>query len=52
MTRSCISAPLGVVPPLGAVLILLILRLVRGGGRWRGGWGRRWAVAGDDTSGA
>lgn len=29
---------------IGAILILLILRLVRGGGgRWSGGgWGRRW----------
>ena len=28
---------------IGAVLLLLILRLVRGGGRWRGaGWRGRW----------
>jgi len=30
---------------IGAVLLLLVMRLVRGGGwgsSWRGGWGRRW----------
>ena len=27
---------------LGAVVLLLIIRLVRGGGGWRGSWGRRW----------
>ena len=27
---------------IGAVLLLLILRLVRGGGRWRTGWAGRW----------
>lgn len=30
---------------IGAVLLLLVMRLVRGGGwrsRWRGGWGQRW----------
>jgi uncharacterized membrane protein YeaQ/YmgE (transglycosylase-associated protein family) len=31
---------------IGAILLLLVVRLVRGGGgwgsRWRGGWGRRW----------
>ncbi len=28
---------------IGAVLLLLVLRVVRGGGRWNsGGWGRRW----------
>ena len=31
---------------LGAILLLLVVRLVRGGGgfgsSWRGGWGRRW----------
>jgi hypothetical protein len=38
---------------IGAILLLLIVRLFRGGGwgsnwgggwgsRWRGGWGRRW----------
>jgi uncharacterized membrane protein YeaQ/YmgE (transglycosylase-associated protein family) len=30
---------------IGAMLLLLIVRLFRGGGwgsRWRGGWGRRW----------
>jgi len=32
---------------IGALVLLLILRLVRGGGRWNsgwgwGGWGRRW----------
>ena len=26
---------------IGALTLLLVLRLVRGGG-WRGGWGRRW----------
>jgi uncharacterized membrane protein YeaQ/YmgE (transglycosylase-associated protein family) len=28
---------------VGAVLLLLVLRLVRGGGRWRGGSGSRWS---------
>ena len=31
---------------IGAVLLLLLVRLLRGGGgfgsSWRGGWGRRW----------
>jgi uncharacterized membrane protein YeaQ/YmgE (transglycosylase-associated protein family) len=31
---------------IGALVLLLIIRLVRGGGgwgaRWSGGWGRRW----------
>ena len=27
---------------IGAVLLLLVIRLVRGGGGWRGSWGRRW----------
>jgi uncharacterized membrane protein YeaQ/YmgE (transglycosylase-associated protein family) len=31
---------------IGAVLLLFVVRLVRGGGgrgnRWSGGWGRRW----------
>src|ERR1043166_9926279 len=27
---------------VGALILLLIIRLVRGGGRWRGGWGGRW----------
>ena len=31
---------------IGAILLLLVVRLVRGGGgwgsRWSGGWGRRW----------
>jgi uncharacterized membrane protein YeaQ/YmgE (transglycosylase-associated protein family) len=28
---------------IGAVLLLLVIRLVRGGGRWgRGGWGGSW----------
>jgi uncharacterized membrane protein YeaQ/YmgE (transglycosylase-associated protein family) len=29
---------------IGALILLLILRLVRGGGRWNSGWGwgRRW----------
>jgi uncharacterized membrane protein YeaQ/YmgE (transglycosylase-associated protein family) len=27
---------------VGALLLLLVLRLVRGGGRWRSGWGGRW----------
>ncbi len=31
---------------IGAILLLLIVRLVQGrggwGSRWRGGWGRRW----------
>jgi uncharacterized membrane protein YeaQ/YmgE (transglycosylase-associated protein family) len=30
---------------IGAILLLLVLRLIRGGGwgnRWHGGWGRRW----------
>jgi uncharacterized membrane protein YeaQ/YmgE (transglycosylase-associated protein family) len=41
----------GIVPAIinatvGALLLLLVIRLVRGGGRWRrswiGNWGRRW----------
>jgi uncharacterized membrane protein YeaQ/YmgE (transglycosylase-associated protein family) len=27
---------------IGALILLLIIRLVRGGGGWRGRWGRRW----------
>ena len=27
---------------VGAVILLLIIRLVRGGGAWRGAWSRRW----------
>ena len=28
---------------IGAILLLLVIRLVRGGGNWQGaGWGRRW----------
>jgi hypothetical protein len=29
---------------IGALILLLIIKLVRGGGgsRWRGNWGRRW----------
>ena len=27
---------------IGALILLLIIRLVRGGGGWRGSWGRRW----------
>ena len=27
---------------IGALILLLIIRLVRGGGGWRGGWSRRW----------
>src|SRR5579872_2358346 len=27
---------------IGALLLLVVIRLIRGGGRWRGGWGRRW----------
>ena len=27
---------------IGALILLLIIRLVRGGGGWRGTWGRRW----------
>jgi uncharacterized membrane protein YeaQ/YmgE (transglycosylase-associated protein family) len=28
---------------IGAILLLLVVRLVRGGGSWEGnGWGRRW----------
>src|SRR6202140_5311217 len=27
---------------IGAVVLLLIIKLVRGGGGWRGRWGRRW----------
>jgi uncharacterized membrane protein YeaQ/YmgE (transglycosylase-associated protein family) len=29
---------------VGALLLLLVLRLFRGGGRWRGGWARRWGI--------
>src|SRR6266403_5459626 len=27
---------------IGAVLLLFIIKLVRGGGRWRSGWGGGW----------
>ena len=27
---------------IGALILLLVLRLIRGGGRWQAGWGRRW----------
>lgn len=27
---------------IGALILLLIIKLVRGGGGWRGNWGRRW----------
>jgi uncharacterized membrane protein YeaQ/YmgE (transglycosylase-associated protein family) len=27
---------------IGALILLLIMRLIRGGGGWRGRWGRRW----------
>jgi uncharacterized membrane protein YeaQ/YmgE (transglycosylase-associated protein family) len=27
---------------IGAVLLLFVIRLVRGRGRWSTGWGRRW----------
>jgi uncharacterized membrane protein YeaQ/YmgE (transglycosylase-associated protein family) len=27
---------------IGALILLFIIRLVRGGGGWRGSWGRRW----------
>lgn len=27
---------------IGAIPLLLIIRLARGGGGWRSGWGRRW----------
>ena len=27
---------------IGALILLLIIRLVRGGGGWRRSWGRRW----------
>jgi uncharacterized membrane protein YeaQ/YmgE (transglycosylase-associated protein family) len=27
---------------IGALVLLLIIRLVRGGGGWRASWGRRW----------
>ena len=27
---------------IGAIFLLLVVRLVRGGGRFGGGWGRRW----------
>ena len=27
---------------IGALLLLFVLRLVRGGGRWRSGWGGSW----------
>jgi uncharacterized membrane protein YeaQ/YmgE (transglycosylase-associated protein family) len=27
---------------VGALILLLIIKLVRGGGGWRGNWGRRW----------
>jgi uncharacterized membrane protein YeaQ/YmgE (transglycosylase-associated protein family) len=27
---------------IGALILLVVLRLIRGGGRWQAGWGRRW----------
>ena len=27
---------------IGALILLLVITLVRGGGGWRGNWGRRW----------
>jgi uncharacterized membrane protein YeaQ/YmgE (transglycosylase-associated protein family) len=36
-----IAAVINANATIGAVLLLLVLRLVRGGGRWDGGWGRR-----------
>ena len=27
---------------IGAVLLLFVIKLVRGGGRWNSGWSRRW----------
>jgi len=30
---------------IGSLALLLIIRLVRGGGGWRGRWGRRWSPA-------
>jgi uncharacterized membrane protein YeaQ/YmgE (transglycosylase-associated protein family) len=27
---------------IGAIVLLLIIKLVRGRGRWNGGWSRRW----------
>ncbi len=38
----------GIVPAIldatiGALVLLFILRLVSGGGRWGGGWSRRWS---------
>lgn len=27
---------------IGALILLLLIKLVRGGGGWRGNWGRRW----------
>jgi uncharacterized membrane protein YeaQ/YmgE (transglycosylase-associated protein family) len=27
---------------IGAIVLLLIIRLFRGGGRWASGWNRRW----------
>jgi uncharacterized membrane protein YeaQ/YmgE (transglycosylase-associated protein family) len=27
---------------IGAIVLLLVIRLFRGGGRWTSGWGRRW----------
>ena len=32
---------------IGAVLLLLVVRLVRGGSRFVGGWGRRWWPSGE-----
>jgi uncharacterized membrane protein YeaQ/YmgE (transglycosylase-associated protein family) len=26
---------------IGAVLLLVVIRLIRGGGQWNSGWGRR-----------
>jgi len=27
---------------IGALILLMIIKLIRGGGGWRGSWGRRW----------
>lgn len=27
---------------IGAIVLLLVIKLFRGGGRWVGGWKRRW----------
>ena len=29
---------------IGALVLLVVVRLVRGGGRWNSGWGRRWGL--------